>query len=169
MVPGTIAIFDAELAGDHVTLAALLEVTTIDEWPPAGGEHDAGAVTHFRDAHLVEPSVSGWTVYYVCLEDTLVGSAGFIGPPREGKAEIGYSICQKYRRRGLATGAVSALIERAATAGLHTLTAQTGRSNAASIRVLEHNGFVRDGLDSDRELLFVRDLAPGTKPSRNAR
>src|SRR5258706_16429769 len=52
LVPGTIAIFDAELAGDHVTLAALLEVTKIDEWPPVGSEHDAGAVTFFRDAHL---------------------------------------------------------------------------------------------------------------------
>lgn len=169
MVPGTVAIFDAELAADHVTLAALLEVTTIDEWPPAGSEHDAGAVTYFRDAHLAEPSVSGWTVYYVCLQDTLVGSAGFIGPPREGKAEIGYSICQQHRRRGLATQAVSALIERAATSGLQALTARTKPDNPASIRVLEHNGFVHVGLDSDRDLLFVRGLAPGTKPSGNAR
>ncbi len=169
MVPGTIAIFDAELAGDHVTLAALLEVTKIDEWPPVGSEHDAGAVTFFRDAHLAEPSVSGWTVYYLCVDDMLVGSAGFIGPPRDGKAEIGYSICQKHRGQGLATRAVSALIEPAATAGVHTLTAHTKRDNAASIRVLEHNDFVQVGLDSDRELLFVRDLAPGTKPSTNAR
>ena len=67
MVPGTIDLFDAELAGDHAELARLLAVTAIDEWPPIGGEHDAHAVAFFRQALAAEPSLFMWQAFYVCV------------------------------------------------------------------------------------------------------
>ncbi len=153
IVPGDSAVYEADLAGDLAKLADLLGVSPIEAWPPIGGEHDAGAVAHFRDAQLGDPSVAGWLVYYVCCagdaenadaRDVLVGSAGFFGPPSGGVAEIGYSICFAYRRRGLATKAVAMLIELARRNGVRTLTAMTRADNAASAGVLMNNGFIVD-------------------------
>jgi len=153
IVPGNSAVYEADLAGDLAKLANLLGVSPIEEWPPTGGEHDADAVAHFRDAQLSDPSVAGWLVYYVCCagdaenaaaRGVLVGSAGFFGPPSDGVAEIGYSICLAYRQRGLATKTVAMLIELARRNGVHTLTATTRADNAASAGVLMNNGFIVD-------------------------
>ena len=153
IIPGDSAIYEADLSGDLAWLANLLGVSPIEEWPPIGGEHDADAVAHFRDTQLGDPSVAGWLVYYVCCagdaenaaaRGVLVGSAGFFGPPLDGVAEIGYSICLAYRRRGLATKAVAMLIELARRNGVHTLIAKTRSDNAASAGVLMNNGFIVD-------------------------
>ena len=159
---GTEAIFDAELAGDLPRLANLLGVAVIDEWPPIGGEHDAGAVAFFRKIALADPSAE-WGPFYVCLGDALVGSAGFLGPPVGGSTEIGYSICRSHRRQGLATRAVDALAQRARSARVRQITARTTPDNHASIGVLERTGF---SLVSEHppHLMFALDLAPTSPP-----
>jgi RimJ/RimL family protein N-acetyltransferase len=157
LVAGTVELYDAELAEDRAELARLLEVDLIAEWPPIDGEHDQHAVTFFRESLDNEPSLSPWLAFYVCVGAELVGSAGFMGPPADGTAEIGYSICQRCRGRGYATGAVGALMERAWEAGVRRIIAQTKPTNRGSIIVLERNGFARGPSERYGYLRFVRE------------
>ena len=165
LVPGSLALFDADQVGDHVALAGLLGVAPLVEWPPVGGEHDADAVAFFRGALAADPSASEWLAFYVCVDGALVGSAGFMGPPVGGTTEIGYSICQSHRRRGIATAAVGALVRRARAAGATRLSARVEPGNGGSIEVLTRNGFVagpHDLTDGDNHLHVELDLSPGT-------
>jgi [ribosomal protein S5]-alanine N-acetyltransferase len=64
-----------------------------------------------------------------------------------GSAELGYRIAQKAAGQGLATAAVRKVCELAATKyGLTRLRARVTLDNPASRKVLEHNGFVAEGL-----------------------
>ncbi len=164
LVPGTVAIFDAELADDLDTLAALLGVSSIPEWPPIGGEHDHDAVTFFRATTLSDPATEGWLARYIVRDDELVGSGGFFGPPSEGLVEIGYSVCQRYRRQGVATEAVRALIDVAQSAAVTHVQAHVRPDNEPSIRVLLATGFAPTTSDRSDELLFLLPLKP--VPSR---
>lgn len=159
LVMGTLAIFDAELSGDLELLARLLEVADIAEWPPIGGEHDADAVSFFRQTLEGDPSIAPWLAYYVCVNDVLVGSAGFMGPPEDGTAEIGYSICTHSRRKGIATDTVEVLVQMAKRENVRTLLASVRYDNVASIGVLKKLGFAVDDAN-DEQILFTRDLTP---------
>lgn len=67
---------------------------------------------------------------------------------------IGYSIDEKFVGQGVASEALSLAIQFAfQTAKLHRLEAYVSPHNIGSIRVLEKNGFVREGLL--RQLLFI--------------
>ena len=159
LVMGSLAIFDAELAGDQELLARLLEVSEITEWPPIDGEHDVDAVGFFRQTLEGDPSIAPWLAYYVCVNDVLVGSAGFMGPPEDGTAEIGYSICTHSRRKGIATATVALLMQMAKREKVRTLIANVRNDNAASIGVLQKVGFSVD--DADHETVrFTLDLSP---------
>jgi SAM-dependent methyltransferase len=72
---------------------------------------------------------------------TLVGSAGYKGPPIGDGVEIGYSIVPSWRRRGLATEACGALIESAWARGADRVVAHTFAHLDASIGVLRKLGF----------------------------
>jgi GNAT superfamily N-acetyltransferase len=159
LVPGTIAIFDADKSGDHTALASLLGVDPIDEWPPIGGEHDADAVSFFRSTIVADPNAADWLAHYVCVDNELVASAGFLGPPIEGTTEIGYSVCKKYRQRGIANATVRALIIKATNAGAIKLNARVRPDNTASLHVLERNGFSSASpVGDDGHLLLARNL-----------
>ena len=59
---------------------------------------------------------------------------------------IGYTIARPWWNRGLATEAVLALVDYAfASFPLHRITASADPRNAASCRVLEKAGFVKEG------------------------
>jgi [ribosomal protein S5]-alanine N-acetyltransferase len=161
LVMGSLAIFDAELAGDHELLARLLEVSEITEWPPIDSEHDVDAVGFFRQTLEGDPSIAPWLAYYVCVNDVLVGSAGFMGPPEDGMAELGYSICTHSRRKGIATAAVALLAQMAKRENVRTLMASVGYDNAESIGVLQKAGFSVDDAD-DENLHFTLDLSPNS-------
>jgi [ribosomal protein S5]-alanine N-acetyltransferase len=149
--------FDAELAGDHSTLAELLNVTKpIAEWPPINSDHDLDAVTFFRTTALANPDAAGWMAHYVVRDDQLVASAGFFGPPADGAVEIGYSVCQMYRRQGIATQAIRALIEQAETASVTMMQARVRPDNEPSIRALVSTGFAQTQSDDPDYLLFTR-------------
>ena len=91
---------------------------------------------------------------------TVIGDAGFMGPPgADGAIEIGYSVTPSYRGRGIATEAVRAL----ACWGLNqpavlSILARCESGNAPSIGVLRRVGFVRDGIE-DPQLIWrlIRD------------
>ena len=69
----------------------------------------------------------------------------------QGAAEIGYGITASWRRQGLATQAVGALVTISTRRGLSLLTANTAVNNLASQRVLQNNGFVSCGARTDPE------------------
>ncbi len=158
LVPVTVAALDAELGGSRQQLAEVLGVR-ITEWPPEGGEWDRDAVLFFRRQVDDGAFDSTWGPSYIVGDGSLVGSAGFFGPPdAAGEVEIGYSVCRTARRRGIATAAVSQLCGRAAAGGCASVRARTTADNAASIAVLERNLFVEAARDSG-ELLFRRPLS----------
>lgn len=83
----------------------------------------------------------GWGI---CLGGALVGRAalwGIVRGPFE-SAGVGYWVSRPVNGRGIATTAMSLIIELAfGPLGLHRLEAATLPDNAASQRVLQHNGF----------------------------
>jgi RimJ/RimL family protein N-acetyltransferase len=113
---------------------------------------------------LGEPDQARWLIRaVVTLDGTVVGHAGFHGPPDERKmVEIGYEIESEHRRRGYARAAVGELLAYAAKHGATVARASIGPGNAASLGLIASLGFVRVGEQVDeidgRELVFEREL-----------
>lgn len=80
--------------------------------------------------------------------DKLIGSGGFwrLVKPHF-RAEIGYDLHPDYWGKGLMSEAVKAMIEFGfGKMNLHSVEANTDPENAASARLLEKNGFVKEGI-----------------------
>jgi RimJ/RimL family protein N-acetyltransferase len=142
LIAMTPSLIDAELAGS-TALAQALHVPPPDTWPPELYERDD--LERMR-ALLQVPVHAGWAVYYLLERGTpphLVGVAGFAGAPgADGVVDVGYSILPAYRRRGLATEAVGALLQYAlARPGVRCVAAETYPSLEGSIGVLLKCGF----------------------------
>jgi RimJ/RimL family protein N-acetyltransferase len=142
LVPATPALVDMELAHQD-RLAEELDVDLPSDWPPA--YHDPDRLDFTRKA-LEAPDAVGWWLHYIVLTDvtrpTLVGVAGYKGPPADGVVEIGYSIVASWQRRGLATEACRALIEAAWQRGAKVILAHTLPHLQPSIGVLRKLEFV---------------------------
>ncbi len=87
--------------------------------------------------------------YAIVIDDVAVGGAGVI--QGEGQficnVEIGYWLGQPYWGRGVATAVVRVLAERAfALPGVTRVSAGVHADNPASMRVLQKNGFEREGV-----------------------
>ncbi|MEN6594468.1 MAG: GNAT family protein [Clostridiaceae bacterium] len=87
----------------------------------------------------------------ICLAekpDELIGTAEiFDFDPKVNMATIGYRLNEAYWGRGIATQTVRALTNYLfSTVGLNRIAAYVMPQNVASQRVLEKNGFVREGL-----------------------
>jgi RimJ/RimL family protein N-acetyltransferase len=127
----------------------------------------------YRTAQLrADPSIQPWIGRLIVLDDAhgrrVIGTIGFHGPPDDdGRVEIGYRVQPEYRRRGVATETVQALIDWAYRE--HPITrfrASTAPDNLASRAVLAKFGFRQVGTQMDDldglELVFERDGWPGT-------
>ena len=115
----------AELSADW--LASLHASTSADEWT-----HGFSLV--LRDG------------------DTVVGSAGFKGPPADGVVEIAYGLSPEYQGKGYATEAAEALTAYAFDSGkVRVVRAHTLPELNASGRVLTKCGFRRIGEVIDPE------------------
>lgn len=140
LVPATVALIDRELDG-RPPLAAALPA----DWPPE--HHDAGTLAFWR-AKLALPGSDGWWLHYIvhvnAASPTLVGTAGYKGPPVAGEVEIGYSVVPSWQRRGIATEACAGLIAAAWQRGCTVVRAHTLADLVPSIGVLEKLGFTRD-------------------------
>ena len=97
---------------DRDTLESLLNAKIPDDWPPPFNDEDSQRWLY--DMLSREPSAVGWFMWYFIRDDgaprMLVGNGGFKGAPKDGVAEIGYSIVPEFQRRGYGSEAVSALI-----------------------------------------------------------
>lgn len=94
------------------------------------------------------PEDARFGIWVIILRDsqTVIGDAGFHGPPRNGTVEIGYSIVRAYRRRGYATEAAQALIAWVLSQeNVNTVVARCDEDNEASIGTLERLGLSRVG------------------------
>ena len=153
LIPLSLDVLDAE---DRSTgeLGALLDVA-VPSWPPL--YHDASVRAWFRARLLAEPDAVAWSGCYVVAVidgvETLVGTAGYKGPPDPaGMVEIGYSIVEAYHRRGIGLGAVRQLVDKAlADTRVRTVTAETPVTFAASRGLLERSGFALAGTRVDPE------------------
>ncbi len=161
LVAATLAHIEAELEGPGA-LAALLGVPIPEGWPP--GEYDAAALEFFRgQLQAGGPEAVGWYGWYAIARGVgLVGSAGYLGPPREGVVEIGYSVVPEARNQGYAREMVSALVAHAFEApAVREVSAHTSDENVASTRVLLACGFERVGPGAEpRSIRYRRLRAP---------
>lgn len=150
LLAATAETVSAELE-DVPRFAALIGADVPASWPP--GEYDADAQRFFLAQLDAHPAWSGWLGWYAvrpaeaALPATLVGAAGFFGPPSDaGEVELGYSVCPEWRGRGYATELAMALAQHAAAQpGVARVLAHTTRANPASVVVLERSGFVHAG------------------------
>lgn len=174
--PATLALLRAELEGNRA-LAAALGVVVPDGWPP--GEHTRYAVQFFLDSPALLSS--GWSNYYgiaratASTPATLVVSVGFHGQPDgAGRVELGYSVVENWRDRGLATESVAALLARARGKGARCVIAHARPDNQASLAVLSKSGFVpavstRDGqLGFEHWLFAIRRARAAEESAVNA-
>jgi [ribosomal protein S5]-alanine N-acetyltransferase len=92
----------------------------------------------------------------------VIGTIGFHGPPDEtGRVEIGYRVEPSFRRRGIVTECVRALLHWAETQGVHRFRASVAPDNVASLAVVRSFGFARVGSQMDEidgeELVYHLD------------
>ena len=159
VVPATLELLDAAVAGD-ATLGAALGVEVMPGWTVFDG-----ALPHSRDALRERPELAPWwTCFFLTTEPrALVGWGGFKGPPSElGEVEIGYAVAPLQRGRGIATAAARALVERAfADDRVQAVLAHTLAEENASTRVLGKLGFrrVAELDDGEHGRLFRWSLA----------
>lgn len=152
--PISVATLDAEEQGPEV-LGAQLGARPAAGWPPPG--YDPGVRNWFRRRLRDDPGSGQWLGSYIVADidglDTLVGTAGYKGPPdAEGRVEIGYGLVEACRGRGIGTAAVQALLATAfADQRVTAVLAETSVASAASRRLLEKCGFLQVGQRRDEE------------------
>jgi len=112
-----------------------------------------------------DPSIREWLGRAIVIEDAdgsreAIGSIGFHGPPdEEGRLEIGYSIDPRYRRRGFAREAATAMYTWAHDKhGISTFLGSISPDNIPSLNLVEEYGYVLIGEQMDEidglELVF---------------
>jgi len=132
-------------------------------WEPTWPSDDLGRSAFRRRLRRYAEDQRADTSYAFFLfrkaDDALVGGLT-LANIRRGVAQagsLGYWIGEPFARRGLMTGALQGLVPFAfGSLRLHRLEAACIPSNAASIRLLEKMGFVREGYA--REYLCINGL-----------
>lgn len=134
-------------AGSLWNLLQQPDLRTYQDLPNVGAPAFADMVAK-RPRHL-HPAASGrfeWLIHMATMRKPVGWVSLRIADRDPAAGEIGYSIVRDYRRRGIATEAVQALIDEAFERGrLARVTAYCVAQNTASRRVLEHLGFRFEG------------------------
>lgn len=147
---------EAALAGPDA-LGRALCATVPSSWPH---EYlDQRAFEHFLRKVRSDRSAAGWWLRFVLLVEphgssTLIGSAGYKGPPNEaGELEIGYGIVACHRRRGYASEVVGALVSHAfELPGVQRVVGETLPELESSMAVMRRCGMRRVDRADGREL-----------------
>jgi ribosomal-protein-alanine N-acetyltransferase len=111
-----------------------------------GDAYFAGFAAQHRA--LLEEQDTGACHYHVIVDGRgeLIGRINLYGTDTNGVAALGYRVAESATGRGVATAAVAAVCELAATAyRLSTLVADAAVENQASRTVLERSGFLAVG------------------------
>jgi RimJ/RimL family protein N-acetyltransferase len=139
LIACTAPIFRSILEGD-AKIAEDLNVNVIPNW----SEFGPPAFEYGLRAVIEKPSDAKWWTYLpVHIEsNTLIGSCGYKGPPKNGMVEIGYEVAASYRNQGYATEIVKLLIKMASEDGnVQKIIAHTLAHENASTRVLTKSTF----------------------------
>jgi RimJ/RimL family protein N-acetyltransferase len=107
------------------------------------------AETAVRRFATGSPSGPGWFQYAIELtaEATLIGDVAVRLHDNLRQAEIGFTLATAYQKRGYATEAVSAVLDRLfRVQGLHRVMGECDVRNTRSAALLERLGFTREGL-----------------------
>ena len=100
-----------------------------------------------------QQQVPPWCSWIAWLDAAPVAMGGFKGPPApDGTVEIGYLTFANRQGQGHATAIAGFLIGEARAHGVARVIAHTLPETNASTRVLEKNGFVRDGMGHDDDV-----------------
>lgn len=150
LIATTTELIKKNIAGSE-QLATALGVTAPDSWPP---DLYGPSAMRYALEQLGDPTEQCWSFWYLTTPDEpkeLVGICGFKGrPDASGSVEIGYSVLESFRRKGLASEAVGSLVGWAFTHhNVNEVSAETFPYLTQSIRVLEKNGFVLTGPGSE--------------------
>ena len=166
--PATVAHARAEI-DDRAALERLLQARVPENWPP---ESSADALPLFLQWLEAAPDCVGWFGWYALADEpgadrpVLVGSAGFLGPPGDGKIAMGYSLLPQFQRRGYATEMASGLVQWALRQpAVDCIVAETEWANPASVRVLDKLGFTQTGAATEQGGLRF-ELRRSTRPGQ---
>ena len=93
-----------------------------------------------------------WIGYYAKINDNIVGSGAYKGPPVDGKVEIAYSTFKPFRQKGVGAEICRQLVRLAyETDPSVVITARTLPEKNYSTRILEKNGFKLLGMVIDKD------------------
>lgn len=154
LVPATPPLIHAALDG-RARLANALGASVPETWPH---EFLDDAAFRFVLRRLEEhPEDAGWWFHFVIARagHSLVGSAGYKGPPVNRTMEVGYGIVSDQRRQGYASESVRGLLGHAfARSDVDRVIAETYPSLIGSIGVLRVCGF--RGIEGGSEPEVIR-------------
>ncbi len=152
LIPATVAHVRAEME-NRAEFARLIGAEVPENWPP---ESVANAMPLFLKSLEATPDEVGWFGWYAVVREggtngpCLVGSGGFLGPPKEGVISIDYSVLAQFQGRSFATEMVGGLVKWAlGQPGVARIAAQTEWENPASVRVLTKAGFSEAGVSAN--------------------
>ena len=171
LVAASRALLIAELSKPQY-FPVLLGAQLPAHWPPP--EYDAEVQQHSLEQLTAGGrEAAGWYGWYALLRagaetptNTLIGSAGFHGPPVDETAEIGFAVATDWQGRGLGAELVAGLVRHAAdTEMVRYLTARIVPANTPARRTLEANGFrqISEAPDTDGRHLFGRNVTEADK------
>lgn len=163
LVSMSLAFMQALVAGDLDTATREMGADL-----PADLAEDLRDFLNYRIPDLqANPSIQPWLGRGIIWSHPdgrreLIGSLGFHNAPDEtGRVEIGYRIEPAFRRRGIATECVRALLAWAETQGVHRFRASVAPGNVASLAIIRSFGFHQVGVQMDEidgeELVFHLD------------
>jgi ribosomal-protein-alanine N-acetyltransferase len=130
-----------EALTDRPAAARLIHAALPDGWPDPELAELLPRFAEWLASDRARVGYGPWVV--IALEErTVVGSAGFLGLPRDGSIELGYGMHPAFRNRGYAAEAARALVDWGLDQpGVECIVSKTGVDNAPSHRVLEKLGF----------------------------
>ena len=145
---------EALLDGDRERAGQALDVELSDDFPRMrkAGVLRASPPADREDARFLE-----WCPHAVVLEGTMIGHAGYHGPPgvnakqNPDAIEIGYTIEAPFRGNGYATWAATELLRRAEERGIRHFVACTSPNNEPSLAIIRGLGFTQTGEAMDEE------------------
>jgi RimJ/RimL family protein N-acetyltransferase len=146
LVPITLDAIEAVLDHDKVRAEEVVGARFPDAWP--NDDLVALGFPFSREALRADPITRLWGDSLVIARDEprVIGSVVFHGRPRDGIAEVAYSIEESSRCRGFAVEAVRACVEWAlAEPGITAVQATTFPWHLASLGVIRHVGMKQVG------------------------
>ena len=128
------------------------EVATGAGWPKHENPEDTKELVKMWVEEYKQDNVFNWIIE---LKKVPIGSITVVRKDLYNHTcELGYNIGKEYWKQGYATEAIKKVVEYLFETGLfETITAQCFEHNIASIRVLEKNGFKREGVLRNRYIL----------------